>query len=312
MSSTFVPSGQTSNDQARKLVLADSLYRLAEQKQCKLASSGLVTFVPSEGQTYNFTRTGKTELVEINDRNALKQYENTAFDNRQFSKVRFTRTFLIDEKQDINELITDPTSEIVNGLNYAANRVKDKIGVKNLLGPVLVGMPGGQTTSRTAAQDGVKTIDATGGLTYDRIQEITRNFQNSDLDTVDYQGAVISVTGKENLNLMGENKFINNDFINGRPVEAGYQMSAGMYRLANFAGSVNGVNTYLNPILPEVSGVRNGFVACPNSLLMMMEIARLDVEKSDQHVNSWAITIDMWIGAMRKEGILVQQINTTI
>jgi hypothetical protein len=309
---TFVPSGQTSNDQARKLILADSLYRLAEQKQSKLASAGIATFVPSEGLIYNFTRTGKTELVEVGDRNPLKQYENTAFDNRQFSKRRFTRTFLLDEKQDIDELIVDPTSEIVSGLNYAANRVQDKIGVGGVLGSVLVGMPGGQTTSRTAAQDGVKTIDATGGLTYDRIQEITRNFQNSDLDISDYQNAVIAVTGKEQVNLMGEDKFINSRFINGRPVEDGYQSGVGMYRLANFAGSVNGVNVYQNPILPEVSGVRNCFVACPNSILMMMEIARLDITKSDPHVNSWSVTIDMWIGAMRKEGILVQQINTTI
>ena len=45
---------------------------------------------------------------------------------------------------------------------------------------------------------------------------------------------------------------------------------------------------------------------------MAMEIGDMSVEKSSAKVNSLDITIDLWINAMRTEGVRVIIITTTI
>ena len=45
---------------------------------------------------------------------------------------------------------------------------------------------------------------------------------------------------------------------------------------------------------------------------MAMEIGDMSVEKSNEKVNSMDITIDLWINAMRTEGVRVIIITTTI
>jgi hypothetical protein len=45
---------------------------------------------------------------------------------------------------------------------------------------------------------------------------------------------------------------------------------------------------------------------------MAMELAAMTVEKSANKVNSWDLTIDFWINAMRLEGVKVQIVTTTL
>ena len=50
----------------------------------------------------------------------------------------------------------------------------------------------------------------------------------------------------------------------------------------------------------------------PEALAVSMELARLDVERSADRVNSKDVTIDLWINAMRTEGVRTQILTTTI
>jgi hypothetical protein len=112
---------------------------------------------------------------------------------------------------------------------------------------------------------------------------------------------------------MGEDKFINNDYINGRPVEDGIMKELSrLYSLELFAGSVNGGAQVTMPILPEATTTRTCVVLAPSSILMSMEIGSMEVTKNPIKVNSFDITIDLWINAMRKEGALVKLITTTM
>lgn len=299
-------------DQAALLEFQRNFFELAQQTESYLANSNSVMYLPSMGKTHNMARIGRQELTEVDVRNPDKQFSDYSLDNRQFTKRRFTTTVQIDAKFDINELIADPTSSIVTQLNNAKERVIDRVIVEAALGPVLVGQPDATPTSRTAAQDGVITVDATSGLTYEKIQEITQNFINNELPLGQLRGTVLNITGKENTNLMSEIEFISSDYISSRPVEAGYQNNAGMYEVNLFAGSSTGTGTFTNAILPEVSTTRNCVVMSPDAIAVAMELGRLDVEKSNTKVNSYDITIDLWINAMRTEGVRVQQVNTTI
>lgn len=299
-------------DQAAQLNFQDSFHELAQQTQSRLVASKAINFLPSKGKTTNYARIGRLELVEVNTRNPDKQFGDYNLDNRQFTKRRFTLTVQIDAKYDINELLKDPTSDILKQLHNAAERVTDRIAVSAAVGAVLTGGPDTAPTSTSAATDGVLTVTATAGFVYATVQSITQNFINNDVPYSQFSGSVICVTGKENTDLMGEDEFINSLYITGKPVESSVMEKAGAYRVELFAGSVNGGVTVTNPILPEGSTTRSCVVLAPGSIVMAREVAIMGVEKSATKVNSWDITIDLWINAMRTEGVLVQIVTTTI
>lgn len=299
-------------DQGALQNFMDSFHELAQQTKSRLVATRAIKFMPSKGKTNNMARIGRVELTEVNTRNPDKQYGDYNIDNRQFSKRRFTKTITIDAKHDINELIKDPTSDILKQLNNAKERVIDRIAVAAAVGAVLTGAPDAAPTSTSAATDGVLTISATAGFVYGTVQNITQNFINNDVPYDVFSGATICVTGKENTDLMGETEFINNFYISGKPVEAGVMEKAGAYRVQLFAGSVNGGITVVSPILPEGVSTRSCVVLAPESVAMSMELADLSVTKSATKVNSWDITIDFWINAMRTEGVLVQIVTTTL
>jgi len=307
-SNTYSPS----LDQGAKLTFESNFLMLAQQKATKLGGSGICVYVPSMGKTHNMVRMGSTELTKVNTRNPLKQYADYNIDNRQFSKARFTKTFQIDKKQDINELIADPTSNLLQTLVMASKRTMDREIILGATGAVLVGAPDETPTSLSAANDGVISITATGGLDYSDIVSVTQNFINNDIPMEDFRGSIIALTGKENSDLMGITEFINNDFISGEIVNQGVASRAGMYGVIPFAGSVTGGITVPNPILVEGVTNRSCVVLAPNSVAISYELADLRVENSAERVNSVDITIDMWIGTMRIEGPRVQILTTTI
>lgn len=299
-------------DQGAKLNFIDSFHELAQQTSSKLVASNAITFLPSKGKTNNYARIGRLELTEVNTRNPDKQFGDYNLDNRQFTKRRFTKTIQVDAKFDINELLKDPTSDILKQLNNAKERVIDRIAISAAVGDVLVGAPDVAPSSVTAANDGVLTVDGSSGVVYTVVQKVTENFINNDVPMSQFSGSTICVSGSENTDLMAEDKFINNDYISGNIVDGIVATKAGGYRVELFAGSVSGGITVLNPILPEGATLRTNVVLAPQSIVMAMEIGDMGVDKSATKVNSWDITIDFWINAMRTEGVLVQIVTSTI
>ena len=196
MSLSFTTSPSIS--QAARLNFQDSFFALAQQTKSKLVKSKAIRFLPSKGKTSNFARIGRLELDEVNARNPDKQYGDYALDNRLFTKRRFIKTIQIDMKYDVNELLKDPTSDILNQLNNAKERVIDRVGIAAAIGSVLVGGPDTAPSTVTAASDGVVTLDGTGGFVYEVVQTITATFIYSDLQYDEFKGATLCVTGNEN------------------------------------------------------------------------------------------------------------------
>lgn len=254
---------------------------------------------------------GKIELVKVDGRNPLKQYTDYSVDNRMLRKNRFTASVLLDEKHDVNELITDPTSYIMTNLLAAKNRVIDRVICASAIGPVLVGSPNGPQEFISAADDGVQTVDATSGVNYETYTSIIQTFVNSEITMDMIYQAKLLITGKENTALMNEDKFINTRYMPGYAVEKGFA-KPGALDFILFAGSVTGGNTVTNPILPEEATTRHCLALAPDSVAVSMELARLAVEQSATHVNSKELTIDFWINGMRTEGARVIDIKTTI
>jgi len=307
-----MPIISPSLDQGALLSFKDSFYQLAQQTKSRVGSSSAVTFLPSKGKTQNLARIGKVELTEVSTRNPNKQYGDYNLDNRQLTKRRFTKTIQIDNLYDINELIADPTSDILAQLLAAKERVIDRVLLSSASGAVLTGAPDASPTSTSASDDGVITITATGGMDYDDIKDITQNFINNDIPVEEFRGSLICLTGKENTDLMSISQFINNDYIAAKPVDESVMSKMGVYSTVFFAGSVSGGITVTNPILTEGVTNRTCVVLAPNSLAVSMEIGDVRVEPSATKVNSTDITVDFWINSMRTEGEKVQLLTTTI
>jgi len=306
-STTYSPS----IDQGQLQMFRDNFYELTQQTNSRFVGAGVAMFMSSDGKTHNFARMGRLELDKVDGRNPDKQYEDYSIDNRQFSKSRYTKTVTVDAKDDINELIADPTSNILRQLNNAKERVIDRIIADAAIGSVNVGSSDATPSALSAANDGVVTVDASSGVTYEKIEEITQNFINNDFEYMDFSGSVIAITGSENTDLMSEIEFINNDYISGKPVEKGIMDNAGTYKTILFAGS-DGTITVNNPVLDEGVTLRKCLVLAPQSMAVAMELSDLSVTKSATKVNSYDITIDYWIGAMRTEGVKTQILSTTI
>ena len=310
MSLSFTTSPSIS--QAARLNFQDSFFALAQQTKSKLVMTKAIRFLPSKGKTSNFARIGRLELDEVDARNPDKQFGDYALDNRLFTKRRFTKTIQIDMKYDVNELLKDPTSDILNQLNNAKERVIDRVGIAAAIGSVLVGGPDTAPSTVTAASDGVVTIDGTGGFVYEVVQAITATFINSDLQYDEFKGATLCVTGNENSDLMGEDQFISQEYIATAAEVAGMAQKVGTYQVQVFAGSSTGGGTIATPVLPEGATTRSCVALAPDSIAMAMEIGDMSVERSSEKVNSLDITIDLWINAMRTEGVRVIIITTTI
>ena len=310
MSLSFTTSPSIS--QAARLNFQDSFFALAQQTKSKLVMTKAIRFLPSKGKTSNFARIGRLELDEVDARNPDKQFGDYALDNRLFTKRRFTKTIQIDMKYDVNELLKDPTSDILNQLNNAKERVIDRVGIAAAVGPVLVGGPDVAPSTVTAASDGVVTIDGTGGFVYEVVQAITATFINSDLQYDEFKGATLCVTGNENSDLMGEDQFISQEYIHTAVEVAGMAQKVGTYQVQVFAGSSTGGGTIVVPVLPEGATTRSCVALAPDAIAMAMEIGDMSVERSSEKVNSLDITIDLWINAMRTEGVRVIIITTTI
>jgi hypothetical protein len=309
-----MPSYTTSPsiDQGAALNFRQTFFELAQQTKSRLAGSEAVLYLPSQGKTNNMVRMGRLELEEVAGRNPNKSYGDYAIDNRQLTKRRFTRTITIDSLYDVNELITDPTSSIMTQLLSAKERVIDRVICSQAIDNVLIGAPDATPSSVTAANDGVLEVDGTSGFTYEVVQTITQKFINNDLNYDMFRGTRLAISGKENTNLMGEAEFISSDYISGRPVEDGKQSKVGMYAVDLFAGSENGGITVDNPVLVESGAYRYCVALAPQAIALAMEIGDISVERNPLKVNSMDITIDLWINAMRTEGVRVISVKTTI
>ena len=298
-------------DQAALTQFERNFMMLAQQKQSKLESSGVVKYLATDGKYNTLPRMGKIELTKVDGRNPLKQYTDYSVDNRLLRKNRYTASVLLDEKQDVNELITDPTSYIMANLIAAKNRVIDRVICNSAIGPALIGSPNGPQRFISAEEDGVKTIDATSGINYATYTSIIQTWVNSEITMDMIYGSKLLITGKENTDLMNEEQFTNQLYMPGYAVEKGFA-KPGAIDFILFAGSVTGSNTVANPILPEEGTTRHCLALAPDSVAISMELARLAVEQSDAHVNSKSLTIDFWINGMRTEGARVIDITTTI
>lgn len=297
-------------DHAKLLLFEKNFERIATQKDTKLLNTPAIKFMDIKGIS-NISRIDSNELVEVTGRNPKKQYIDIKNDNRKSVASRYSATFLVDDYDKVVNLITDPTSDLYMNLKEARARRVDKCIALAATANVLVGAPDATPTTLTAEQDGVMTIDGKSTFDYKNvISPAITMFKNNYIDCS--SGTTLAISASEEQKLRDDDNYMNAFYSSAHTVDKGAITNASGFNVVTFAGTQNGVNEIEMPILTETEGVRTNLLLAPHSIAFATEIGRLEVERAKDYVNSWEITIDMWVKAVRLQGSKVIKILSTI
>ncbi len=312
MANTMADLTHANLDNAKLLLFEKNFHRMAAQKDTKLLNTPAVKHMDIKGIS-NISRIHGNDLVEVTSegRNPDKKYVDINNDNRRSIARRFTVSYLLDSYDRVVQLISDPMSDLYQNLKEGKGRIADKCICDAASAPVIIGAPDVAGTSLSASDDGVETIAGTTKFDYlTVISPAITTFTNNNINCSENVTLVIS--GAENQALREDDKYMNALYSNQNTVDKGQINNASGFNVVTFAGSVNGGKTVTNPVLAENAGTRKNLLLAPNSIAFALEVGKLACEPSPTKVNSWEITIDVWVKTVRTEGERVIILTSTI
>jgi hypothetical protein len=301
-------------ESAFKITFEETFYQLARQRQSYLEPIALKK--PFSGAAYGISRMGSVELEQEQGRNPLRNPQQPDFDRRWQTKENWSRDFALD-KYDIHDMITDPTSALYVSLIEARNRLIDRTIIRAAMADVRVGASLDASNIITAEEDGVITVDATGGYGYDKAKEINTKFKNNYHSDSRY----MIQTPNEESELLDDEKFINRDYRNNSntAVETGsLSQSLGINFISNFSGSDNGAGgngKVLNPIIPEIGGTRLCVAIVKDGVQLYateVDINFIPASMNPMYKHTNILSLSLRVSCLRLEGSKVIIVKTTI
>lgn len=287
--------------------------RTLNQTDSKLINTPAIANMGIQGIS-NLSTIKDTELTEVTDKgsNPDKVYENMSTKNRRSVQRRFTKTYLVDNYDKAVNLICDPTSDLYQNLKEAKVRMTDRCAADAAIAAVTIGGPNEVGTTVTAEDDGVMTIDAkTLKFDYENVISPAITMFENNYVTTD-TGITLAITGVEAQALRNDDKYMNAFYSSQNTVDKGKITNASGFNVVTFAGTQNGVSEVALPILDETEGVRTNLILAPKAIAFAYEIGCLKAEPSPTKVNSFEITIDLWVKAVRRQGKKVIKALSTI
>jgi hypothetical protein len=255
------------------------------------------------GDVFAYDGLGRVDAREVSGRNVPASFDDITHNRRKISRRRFVINLPIDAS-DVRGALLNPESEYARAVAAGMMRQYDKVAYDASLADVLTGRDFGTTV--TAATDGVSTVDATGGFTYEKLLEIKQNFMNNDVGIDNNEKLFLTISGKEHTALMGEIELISGDYTREFAVEQGNITKALGMDLVPFAASVP------NPILTVSGGER--FLLAASSRGICVGVSKemsVKIQERTDLIETNQVQVIMEIGAVRTEGALVQKIRTT-
>ena len=217
---------------------------------------------------------GTVELGDLNGRYQAVEFSEMEHWRRKIVKARFGATLPIDD-EDINERLTNPESGYAEALALAAKRKFDKVVVAAMFADVKTGEDFENTVTATA--DGVLTVDATAGLTYEKLLEIHQNFIDNEVGNDMDTRLCLGITGSEHTDLMSELELTSGDYSREYVVDSGRIQKATGIELIRFAASGAGG---ADPVLPVAGGTRTSFCMAEGAIVVAVSKAwSIEVEK---------------------------------
>lgn len=290
-------------DNALVIQFSDSVHIAAQQIRARLRP--FVEVKPMTGETFAYDGLGPIEASQVLGRIQPVQFSDINHLRRQIARQRFALTLPIDAA-DVRGMLQDPQSEYAKACVRAMERVFDRIVVGALFATVYTGRAMG--TAVTAAADGVTTVTATAGLTYAKLLEINKNFIDADVGNDVPEKIVMGIAGNEYQSLMQEVELVNDLYSQHYAIDKGRMMSAAGIDLVQFAGGTS----IAKPILNVTAGTRKCFAMSTRGVCVgMSKEFALKVEPRPDLIEVTQVQIVFDLGAVRTEGVLVQEVDTT-
>lgn len=288
-------------DNALVIQFSDQVHVLSQQMESRLRP--FVEVRPMTGETYAYDGLGPIEASPVVGRQQPVQFSDINHLRRQIARQRFALTLPIDAA-DVRGMLQNPQGEYAKACVRAMARVFDRVVVSCLFATVYTGRAMG--TAVTAANDGVLTVTATSGLTYAQLLTIRKNFMDNDVGNDIEETFVMGIAGNEYVSLMQEVELINDLYSQHYVVDKGRMAEAAGIKLVPFAANAP------KPVLSVASSVRSCFAMSTRGVCVgMSKEFSLKVEPRPDLIEVTQVQIIFDLGAVRTEGPLVQQVNTT-
>lgn len=286
-------------DQALITEFSGLVHHEAQQLTSKLSPYCIVKQM--SGDVFAYDGLGRVEARELDGRVNKVVFDDIDHNRRKIRRRRFAITLPIDSS-DVRGALQDPDSEYAKAVAAGMNRQKDRIIQEAAFAAIQTGRD--FETTVTAADDGVLTVDATGGLTYEKLLEIGQNFMDNEVDFE--MGAFLEVTGAEHTALLGESELTSGDFTRQLKTDDGVIKRGAGLDIIQFGANV------ANPIIP-VSGGQRALIAASKGAFCMgvSKEMSISIKERDDYHEVTQVECIMEIGAVRTEGALVQQVDVT-
>lgn len=289
-------------DTALAIQFADQVH--TNGQQMKTRTRDLVEVVPLTTHDKTVETLDSLEAIEITSRHQKTQGQDIVHGRRRLRMREFRCTIYLDNKDEIGVLI-DPERNYAASVARAMYRQFDRIVTEAALATVYTGRD--MTTAVTAASDGVVTVNATAGSTYEKLLEVGENFMDYEIGTEMEEKTSLLITGEEHTDFMQESELTSGDFTRQFAIEKGRITNAAGLDLIHFGGKVS------NPILSVTAGnVRSCIALAQNGIQVGLakdaEVfmdTRADLNRAKQ------VQAVLMLGAVRKEGVRVQEFQTT-
>lgn len=275
-----------------------------EAQQMKTRLMGLCQVIPMSGDEFAYDGTGQIEARTVNERNPKIDPTNPEFTRRRMTRDRIVVELIVDNR-DVRGMFENPNSKLVRDCMFGIMRKADKIGIDAMFAAVATGRR--FATSLTFAQDGGQTVDATAGLTYAKLLEVSDNFKEREVGLDMPEDIIIGCTEQEEASMLNLTQLTSGDFVRDYAVEQGKMARALGMKIVLFGSGV------ANPQLPVATAVRDCFAMSTQGLIygMSKQFSVDVIENYPGYVESTYIKVLGEIGAVRADGDRLQKLQTT-
>ena len=288
-------------DQSLIIEFSDLVHKVAQQKTSRLKPHAQIKQM--SGDVFAYDGLGRVEAREVSGRNVAATFDDIQHNRRKIIRKRYVVNLPVDAS-DVRGALLNPESNYADAIANAAVRQYDRTIYDAAFASVLTGRD--FETTVTAATDGVTTVDATGGLTYEKLLEIGENFMNDDVGVESDESIYLTITGAEHTALMKEVELTSSDYNRQYNVEKGKMIEAAGIKLIPFAASVP------SPIIPVAGGERKLLAASSRGLCLgISKDMSIKIQERNDLIETTQVQVVFEIGAVRTEGVLVQQVDVT-
>ena len=255
------------------------------------------------GDRWAYDTLDQVEARELSARINKVEFDSIDHNRRKIARRRFTVNLPIDAS-DIRGSIINHKSKYAQCIASAMNRVFDTVVMQARFADVSTGREFDTTT--TYASEGLSTVDATAGLTYEKILEADRQFIDNEVGNDMPETKSLDLTGDEHENLMKETELTSGDFSRQFAVDKGEMVMAAGYALIKYGASVT------SPLIPVVSAVRTCSAKVNRAMFIgMSKEVEIKIQPRNDYVEVDQVQGIFELGAVRTEGILIQKVTAT-